>query len=208
MPQFQPALQALVAPLNDCLRRQLLSSLTEVLKASSQSRDYADDILTNVTEAEMIMFLSGLILLSLAYTSEPDTSEDETSTLEKPSGETSGLLGYVSGVFSSDSTQWVSSDQLTVCLFPLFHCVHGTDQLIRLVLRDTGLWVKGSEYSIQSGPHSFGRRLKFGHPRMNQYPSYTIGQGYDVAEFLNTSFVCNLRRLLSRLSTGRAKTIL
>ena len=123
IPQFQPALQALVAPLNDCLCRQLLSSLSEVLKASSQSqsRDYADDISTSVTEAEMIMFLNGLerlILLSLAYTSEPDTSEDETSALEKPSGETSGLLGYVSGVFSSDSTQSVPSEQLTVCLFP------------------------------------------------------------------------------------------
>jgi hypothetical protein len=210
IPQFQPALQALVAPLNDCLCRQLLSSLSEVLKASSQSRDYADDISTSVTEAEMIMFLNGLerlILLSLAYTSEPDTSEDETSALEKPSGETSGLLGYVSGVFGSDSTQSVPSEQLTVCLFPLLHCVHSTDQLIRLVLRDTGLWMKGSEYSIQSGAHLFGRRLKFGHPRMNQYPSYTIGQGYDVAEFLNTSFVCNLRRFSSRLSTGGAKTI-
>ena len=121
IPQFQPALQALVAPLNDCLCRQLLSSLSEVLKASSQSRDYEDDISTSVSEAEMIMFLNGLerlILLSLAYTSEPDTSEDETSALEKPSGETSGLLGYVSGVFSSDSTQSVPSEQLTVCLFP------------------------------------------------------------------------------------------
>ena len=46
------------------------------------------------------------------------------------------------------------SERLTVCLFPLLRCVHSTDQLIRLVLRDTGLWMKGSECSIQSGPHS------------------------------------------------------
>ncbi|KIM47693.1 hypothetical protein M413DRAFT_439360 [Hebeloma cylindrosporum] len=108
VPQFQPALQAVVTPLNDCLCRQLLYALADVLRATAQSRDKAGDMTTSVTDAELIMLLNALerlILLSLAYTSELDTAEDESSNMDsKAASEGVGLLGYVWNVFSSESS--------------------------------------------------------------------------------------------------------
>jgi hypothetical protein len=119
VPQFQPALQAVVGPLNDCICRQLSSSLRDVLHASSQGQCYTEDLASFTTDAEMIMLLNALermVSLSLAYTSESPSSGDETPTTEKPVSENSGLLGMVSNVFGSDSTQQVPDDQLTVRL--------------------------------------------------------------------------------------------
>lgn len=72
---------------------------------------------TSVTDAEMIMLLNALerlILLSLAYTSELDTAEDESSNMDsKAVSEGVGLLGYVSNVFSSETLS-NQIEQLTV----------------------------------------------------------------------------------------------
>ena len=118
VPQFQPALQAVVAPLNDCLCRQVLSTLEDVLRMSLQSQSYVEDLVATVTDADFTMLLNGLerlILLSLAYTSEVDSSEDDPNTLEKSaSAEVGGLLGYVSNVFSSDSSTSNPHEQSTV----------------------------------------------------------------------------------------------
>jgi hypothetical protein len=119
VPQFQPALQAVVGPLNDCICRQLSASLRDVLHASLQGQSYAEDVPSFTTDAEMVMLLNGLermVSLSLAYTSELTSSDDETPSTEKPVPENSGLLGMVSNVFGSESTQQVSEDQLTVSL--------------------------------------------------------------------------------------------
>ncbi|KAF8079121.1 Dopey, N-terminal-domain-containing protein [Lyophyllum atratum] len=116
VPQFQPALQAVVGPLNDCLCRQLLISLKDIHAASSKGQDYAQDVLSSATDAEMIMLLNGLermILLSLAYTSELSALEEESTTLERSGTENSGLLGYVSNVFGSESVQQAADEQLT-----------------------------------------------------------------------------------------------
>lgn len=117
VPQFQSALQVVVTPLNDCLCRQLSHSLADVLRASSQDQSYIKDTRSTTTDAELIMLLNGLerlILLSLAYTSEENSSEEETNVIEKSGPENSGLLGYVSGVFGSDSAQPMPDEQLTV----------------------------------------------------------------------------------------------
>lgn len=117
VPQFQPALQAVVGPLNGCICNQLSTSLRDVMLASSQGHSYAEDLPSFTTDAEMIMLLNGLermVSLSLAYTSELSSSDDETPTVEKPTSENSGLLGIVSNVFGSDSTQQIPEDQLTV----------------------------------------------------------------------------------------------
>lgn len=69
------------------------------------------------TDAEMIMLLNGLermILLSLAYTSEISSSEEDNMPAEKSGSENSGLLGYVSNVFGSESVQQMPEEQLTV----------------------------------------------------------------------------------------------
>jgi hypothetical protein len=117
VPQFQPALQAVVSPLNDCLCRQLLSSLGDILRGSSPGQEYTEDIPSIATDAEMIMLLNGLermILLSLAYTSDIGPSEEDTMPMEKAGSENSGLLGYVSNVFGSESVQQMPEEQLTV----------------------------------------------------------------------------------------------
>lgn len=117
VPQFQPALQAVVTPLNDCLCRQLLSALADVLRATAQSQGHPGDMTTSVTDAELIMLLNALerlILLSLAYTSELDTAEDEVNNMDsKAASEGVGLLGYVSNVFSSETSS-NQIEQLTV----------------------------------------------------------------------------------------------
>ncbi|KAF9056037.1 Dopey, N-terminal-domain-containing protein [Panaeolus papilionaceus] len=116
VPQFQPALQSIVTPLCDCLSRQVLYALADLLRIAAQPQDFADDQRTGVSDAELIMLLSGLerlVLLSLAYTSETETSDDDQGALEKSSSEPGGLLGYVSGVFSSESTSNNNMEQLT-----------------------------------------------------------------------------------------------
>ncbi|KAG6874376.1 hypothetical protein C0995_015112 [Termitomyces sp. Mi166 len=116
VPQFQPPLQAAVSPLNDCLCRQLILSLKDIHTASSQAHDFARDFPSNVTDTEMIMLLNGLermILLNLAYTAEVSSTEEESIPQDKAGTENSGLLGYVSTVFGSESTQQISDEMLT-----------------------------------------------------------------------------------------------
>ncbi|PPQ99509.1 hypothetical protein CVT24_005299 [Panaeolus cyanescens] len=116
VPQFQPALQGIVTPLCDCLSRQVLFALGDLLRITAQPQDFAEDQRTSVSDAELIMLLSGLerlVLLSLAYTSESETTDDEQNTIEKSSSEPGGLLGYMSGVFGSESTSTNNMEQLT-----------------------------------------------------------------------------------------------
>ncbi|KAG6851405.1 hypothetical protein H0H93_005803 [Arthromyces matolae] len=116
VPQFQPALQAVVSPLNDCLCRQLSLSLKDIHSTSSQARNFNDDWHSSVTDAEMIMLLNGLermVLLSLAYPLEASSTDDESLIQDKVPTEGSGLLGYVSNVFGSESMQQISDETLT-----------------------------------------------------------------------------------------------
>jgi hypothetical protein len=114
VPQFQPMLQTVVNPLNECVCRQLRLALTDILQASTDRGDI-EDITSAATDAEFIMLLNALerlVQLSLANI-EPNL-EDDDNTTEKPGLENSGLLGYVSNVFSSDNVTGLTVDQLTV----------------------------------------------------------------------------------------------
>lgn len=116
VPQFQPALQAVVAPLTDCVCRQLQGALDDILQVAAKEEETGDDIISTVTDAECVMLLNGLerlVLLSLAYTSEM-SSQDEESTVGDKSADSGGLLGYVSTVFSSENPQTATEEQLTV----------------------------------------------------------------------------------------------
>jgi hypothetical protein len=116
IPQFQPSLQAVVGPLNDCLCRQILSCVADVLGVTAQAHISADDELASVSDSELIMLLNALerlILLSLAYTSEADPSEDESNMAERAAVESTSLLGYVSTVFSSEGNTSSQAEQLT-----------------------------------------------------------------------------------------------
>ncbi|KAG5340493.1 hypothetical protein C0989_001400 [Termitomyces sp. Mn162] len=133
IPQFQPALQAVVSPLNDCLCRHLTLSLKDIHTASSQAQDFARDFSSSVTDAEMIMLLNGLermILLSLAYTMEPSSTEEESIPQDKAGIENSGLLGYVSNVFGSESTQQITDETLTDSGAPLDAAFELVDVLV------------------------------------------------------------------------------
>ncbi|KAG5643542.1 hypothetical protein DXG03_000683 [Asterophora parasitica] len=140
VPQFQPALQAVVSPLNDCLCRQLLASLKDLHGSASKGRDYNEDTVSGVTDAEMIMLLNGLermILLSLAYTSELNAMEEDTTPQDKSGAEGSGLLGYVSNVFSSESTQ--QTDEILTARSPAYRSLDEGIRVLYLVW-GTLLW--------------------------------------------------------------------
>jgi hypothetical protein len=95
IPQFQPSLQAVVGPLNDCLCRQVLSCVADVLGVTPQSQISADDELASVSDSELIMLLNALerlILLSLAYTSEADPPDDESNVLKGHQWRTTAYL--------------------------------------------------------------------------------------------------------------------
>ncbi|KAJ7204429.1 Dopey, N-terminal-domain-containing protein [Mycena pura] len=115
VPQFQPALQAAVIPLNECMCKQLTAALGDVLSVTSKDGLFTDDLRSSATDAELIMLLGGierLVLLSLASPAESSNPEDDQLVPEK-SPEASGLLGYVSTVFSSENTQNTADEQLT-----------------------------------------------------------------------------------------------
>ncbi|KAF7303085.1 Dopey-N domain-containing protein [Mycena kentingensis (nom. inval.)] len=115
VPQFQPTLQAAVTPLNECMCKQLLASLKDVLHVTFQDGLFSDDLQSSATDAELIMLLGGLerlVLLSLAYPAEASASDDDQGPSEK-SPDSGGLLGYVSTVFSSDAAPTNTDDQLT-----------------------------------------------------------------------------------------------
>lgn len=127
VPQFQPALQAVVIPLNGCLCRQLMTSLNDLLEASSRKQDFVMDILAGITDTELGMLLNGLerfVLLGLATTSEGIVSEEDTLSAEKPTPEHGGLLGMVSNVFGADTSQAAVDDQLTVRFFTYTIMIH------------------------------------------------------------------------------------
>jgi hypothetical protein len=114
VPQFQPMLQDVVNPLNDCVCRQLRLALADILQASRDQSD-VEDIASAATDAEFIMLLNALerlVQLSLANV-EAYQEDDDNSATEKSGQENSGLLGYVSNVFGSDHTG-LTTDQLTV----------------------------------------------------------------------------------------------
>jgi hypothetical protein len=117
VPQFQPMLQTVVNPLNDCVCRQLRLALADILQASRDRSD-VEDITSAATDAEFIMLLNALerlVQLSLANV-EAYQEDDDNNAAEKPVLENSGLLGYVSNVFSSDNFTDTTVDQFTVSI--------------------------------------------------------------------------------------------
>ncbi|KAJ7897279.1 Dopey, N-terminal-domain-containing protein [Mycena olivaceomarginata] len=140
VPQFQPTLQAVVTPLNECLCKQVLASLGDILNVTFKDGLFTDDLTSSATDAELIMLLGGLerlVLLSLAYPADSSSSEDEQAPTEK-APENSGLLGYVSTVFSSENVQNFGEEQLTA-KSPGYRSLHEGVRVLYLVW-STLLW--------------------------------------------------------------------
>ncbi|KAJ3723564.1 Dopey, N-terminal-domain-containing protein [Lentinula guzmanii] len=135
VPQFQPMLQPVVAPLNECVDRKLLISLKDLLKASKWGEEFSSDTHSATSDAEFTMLLNSLerlVLLSLTSTSEINVMEDDASINAEKVAEGSGLLGYVSNVFSSDSAQQSGDDQLTV-RSPAYHVLNEGVRVLYLI---------------------------------------------------------------------------
>ncbi|KAI0348103.1 hypothetical protein BDW22DRAFT_1350250 [Trametopsis cervina] len=114
IPQFHDMLQPAILPLNECVCRQLRNALGEIT-AASRARARAEDVAAYNTDADFVMLINAverLALISLSHIQQPSTLEDDMLN-EKPNQESSGLLGYMSNVFSSDSGAIAGEDQQT-----------------------------------------------------------------------------------------------
>ncbi|KAI0095247.1 Dopey, N-terminal-domain-containing protein [Irpex rosettiformis] len=117
IPQFHEMLQPAILPLNDCVCKQLRSTLDEITSASRISARTAD-VTAYSTDADFVMLLNAierLVLLSLSHLQQTGSVEDDGMN-EKPIHESSGLFGYMSNVFSSDTASLSNDDQLSVKL--------------------------------------------------------------------------------------------
>lgn len=124
IPQFHELLQPTIIPLNDCVCRQLKSALDDVVAASA-SDSSSTDVLVYTTDADFIMLLNGmerLVLLSLSQTVDPNQIDDEMVP-EKAGNEGGGLLGYVSNVFSTDSSNTIAEELPLVSISHHNQCV-------------------------------------------------------------------------------------
>lgn len=198
VPQFQPTLQAVVTPLNECLCKQVLASLGDILNVTFKDGLFTDDLTSSATDAELIMLLGGLerlVLLSLAYPADSSSSEDEQAPTEK-APENSGLLGYVSTVFSSENVQNFGEEQLTVRYFTNEKTVQ-SNGLSRLSLLDIDLCTKASAFYTWFGRHYCGPTERPGLPKTIVYPSFILEQDYGVGESWNTSSAYNQQRSLN-----------
>ena len=116
VPQFKETLNAVVTPLTDCVCRQLRLALTEILEASADG-PCDDDIISYTTDADFMMLLTvleRLSLLSMTRTAMEQPQDEDQQGPEKNVQESSGLLGYMSNVFSSDGTVNAADDSASV----------------------------------------------------------------------------------------------
>lgn len=119
VPQFHDMLQPAISPLNDCVCRQLRTALAEITSASQQE-SIVQDVTAFTTDSDFIMLLNTverLVLLSLSHV--PPSQLDDDVLSEKPNQESSGLLGYMSNVFSTDAGPVSAEDQPVVRIYIL-----------------------------------------------------------------------------------------
>ncbi|KAF8845997.1 hypothetical protein BDN67DRAFT_891629, partial [Paxillus ammoniavirescens] len=124
IPQFQPALQGIISPIADCLGRQLRLLLNDVLRANRPGP--SGPVTAVATDAEFTMLLNALerlLLLGLTNRPEVGQQDEDTPTQEKAGAESSGILGYVSNVFTADSAPSQVEDQFIV-RSPGFRSLH------------------------------------------------------------------------------------
>jgi hypothetical protein len=118
VPQFQKSLAQLVFPLSDCICRQLRLGLIDMRRVSKESQKGQWRITSTVTDAELVTFLNALerlVLLSVTKSEARSVETDGTDAAgpsEKNVGaESSGLLGYVSNVFTADTSSATPNDE-------------------------------------------------------------------------------------------------
>ncbi|KAI0660570.1 Dopey, N-terminal-domain-containing protein [Cubamyces menziesii] len=136
VPLFRETLKAVVTPLSDCVCRQLRLALTEILDVSS-SGPRSDDVVSYTTDADFLMLLTALerlTLLSMTRIGGEEPQEDDQQ-MDKNVQESGGLLGYVSGVFSSDGPSGATDDS-AVTKSSDYRCLHNAVRVLY------GMWDK------------------------------------------------------------------
>ena len=116
VPQLQRTLFPLIFPLCDCICLQLRQALTDLDRVSAHDSSSRSDVVSGITDAEFMMLLNALerlVLLSLTKSADGGPT-DEDGPFPERAGESSGLLGYVSNVFSSDNTEAPVQETLSV----------------------------------------------------------------------------------------------
>lgn len=106
VPQYQDALQACIVPLSHGISRQLQSALSEMREAPVDGHA-SNDFNASTSDADFVALLTSLerlVLLSLSRISETTQAEEEPPATDKPVQESTGLLGYVSNVFGSETS--------------------------------------------------------------------------------------------------------
>ncbi|CAK5264480.1 unnamed protein product [Mycena citricolor] len=147
---FQPALQNVVTPLNETLCKQILANLGDLLTVTFADGLFGDDLKSTATDAELGMLLGGLerlVLLSLAFPTESGGAGSAGGGVEDDTVEnSSGLLGYVSTVFSSDTAPPVSDEQQLTARSAGYRSLHEAVRVLYLVW-STLAWEERSTWS-------------------------------------------------------------
>lgn len=120
IPRFQQSATNLLFPLSDSICRQLRVGLEDLVRtyADSQATANARSFTTDSDLIALFNALERLVLLGLTKSESGYTEEDTASVQEKSAVESSGLLGLVSNVFSSDSAS-VQEEHLVVSTLTL-----------------------------------------------------------------------------------------
>jgi hypothetical protein len=154
VPPYRNALGATIAPLNDCICRQIRINVLEIGKAASNSGSGVADVRLAVTDAEFLMYLSALerlVLLSLSKQSSPSHSDEDAVLSEKAAQDGVGLFGYVSTVFSSEGPTYTPDEQLTVRQVHLTR-LSRFETFLRHVHLATALYTRPFVYFSRCGP--------------------------------------------------------
>lgn len=115
IPRFQQSATNLLFPLSDSICRQLRVGLEDLVRTYADSQATANTR-SFTTDSDLIALfnaLERLVLLGLTKSEGGYTEDDAASVQEKSAVESSGLLGLVSNVFSSDSAS-VQEEHLVV----------------------------------------------------------------------------------------------
>ncbi|CDO73123.1 hypothetical protein BN946_scf185007.g177 [Trametes cinnabarina] len=145
VPLFQETLRAVVTPLLDCVCRQLRLALSEILDASAEG-PRSDDIISYATDADFLMLLNALERLTLLSMTRAagEQFQEEEQPVDRVTQESSGLLGYVSNVFSSDGPpSAVEGSALTTSSD--YRCLHNAVRVLyamwdRLIVPEDERW--------------------------------------------------------------------
>ncbi|KAG8913507.1 hypothetical protein FRC01_004504 [Tulasnella sp. 417] len=161
IPRFQQSATNFIFPLSESICRQLRVGLEDLVRTYADSQATANSR-SFTTDSDLIALFNALERLVLLGLTKPDsgfTEDDAASVQEKSAVESSGLLGLVSNVFSSDSAS-VQEEHL-VTRSPSYYCL---DEAVRILY---AIWIMTQPFPRDvSSPVSETQSLVFSRVRL------------------------------------------